>query len=546
MSAHSTIDFTETIKQYAKSIFGFALNRLGNRQEAEDLAQDILLQLLKSLNAGVEIRQMDAYVWTVARYTWVHWIKKHSGLPQYVEINGMTEMLSEEGPGPLQQLLNSETYRTVRRELTFLSGLQRRIMVMHYYDGMKQLDIAHKLNIPLGTVKWHLHDARNEIKKGMERMLSSENLSVSPIQLTHMGHSGRPGKLGDTWHFLKRSLTQNIVYAMYYKPMTVNELAVELGTPAHFIEDEVSYLAEYGFITEAGAKKYRTDFIIRDHTREQLQSTHELYKECAAQIADLHFDAMMDVQKQIEQSGIFYPENDYNFLLWTLLPKNIEEQGNRFGRLGPHADKVVPLRKDGGKYIAFAELQKEPFTDLGFNPEHYRRNGPMDRSAGGNLSIWRFDTFWSDRDGGWQNFTYKEVELCYRFWKGDLPENEAHAEDYALLLSKQYLLKTADGYRFNAVMVDNPETMRHIHTVIPDLSQAYASAITTLYEQVLRIATQGQPKHLEPQIAYTTWLNTAGGSLIPYVLKYLLDKRKLHEPLPEQRKTVTMLMGLLK
>ena len=545
MSAHSAIDLTETIQPYTKPIFGFALNRLGNRQEAEDLAQDILLQLLKSLNAGVDIRQLDAYVWTIARYTWVHWVKKKSGQPQHLEINGLTDLLSEEAPEPLYQLVNSETYQTLRRELTYLSGLQRRITVMHYYDGMKQQEIADKLSIPLGTVKWHLHDARSEIKKGMERVTRG-HLSVSPIQMTRMGYSGRPGKLGETWHFLKRNLTQNIVYAMYHKPMSVNELAVELGTPAHFIEDEVAHLAEYGFITETAAKKYRTDFIIHDHSREQLQRTHKLYKECAAHIAELHFDAIMDVQDQIEQSGILYPENDFNFLLWTLLPKNIEEQASRLGRLGPPAAKVVPLRKDGGQYIAYAELKRDPFPDLGFDPQPYWRNGPMDRIDRGNFSIWRFDTFWSDRDGGWRNFTPGEVELCCRFGKGELPENDAHVEDYALLLSKQYLLKTAKGYTFNAVLVDRPETLRHIHTIIPDLSPAYAPAITKLYEQALRITMQGQPKHLEPQIAYMTWINSSGGALIAYILKHLVDQGKLREPLPEQRKTITMLMGNLK
>jgi len=57
---------------------------------------------------------------------------------------------------------------------------------------------------------------------------------------------------------------------------------------------------------------------------------------------------------------------------------------------------------------------------------------------------------------------------------------------------------------------------------------------------------QGQPKHLEPQIAYMTWINSAGGALIAYILKHLVDQGKLREPLPEQRKTITMLMGKLK
>lgn len=542
MSAHSTIDITELLKQYAKPVFGFSLNRVRNRTEAEDLAQDIMLQLLKSLSARdiADIRHMDAYVWTVAKYTWVHWVRKRSGVQPAVEINGMTE--------PLEQLLNSEAYRMLRREIAYLSDMQRRIVVMHYYDGMKQQAIADCLRIPVGTVKWHLHDARNEIRKGMNRMQPNGTLSIQPIELTNTGHSGSPGKLGETWNFLRRSLTQNIAYALYHKPLTIGELAVELGTPAHFIEDEVSYLVEYGFLKEAGSNKYSTEFIIWNFTKEQIQRKHALYQESAAQLADLHFEAIMDVKADIEQTSLYYPDRDFNFLLWTLLPLNLEEQTRRIGKLGPDREAVVPIRKDGGQYIAFSQLKGEPIADLGFDPKRYYHNGAMTRRSGdSSLYLWQMDTFWSDRNAeGWRNLTYKDAQLCHVFQQGTLPDDGAHKEDYAYLLAKQYIVKTPQGYKFNAIWVDRPETAKQISAAIPDLSKIFAPVVTKLYEQMLQLAMIGQPKHLEPQIAYMTKMNTANGAIIPYILNHLVDNGKLREPLPEQRKTVTTWMGLIK
>lgn len=545
MSAHSSDNFTQTIMQYTKPIFGFALNRTQNREEAEDLAQDILLQLLQSSKSGSEIRNLDSYLWTVAKYTWIHWLKKHSGTKQTVEINSSLEDLSCPDPQPLDQLVNGEEYQRLRHELAYLSKMQRKIIVMHYYEGFKQQDIAIALGIPAGTVKWHLHDAKKEIRKGMNRMQPSGQLSFNPIQLTGTGHSGRPGSLGETYHFLKRSLTQNIVYAMYHKPMSVNELAVELGTPAHFIEDEVHYLEEYGFVTEAGSNKYRTDFIIWDYTQEQLEGKHRLYKACAAAIAETHFDAIMDVRNKIEESSLYYPDQDFPFLLWTLLPKNIEEQAHACMSSNPDLSGIVPIRKDGGKYIAFAQLDKQPFLDLEFNTTKYRHNGPMTRNGGGSLSLWQFNTFWSDREG-WRSLTFKDAQLCNAFLNGEFADHDAHVEELAFLLSKQYVLKTDNGYKLNVVWVDRPETIREIRAAIPDLTSDYAPVITKLYEQMLRLAMTNQPLHLERQIAYMTRLHATGGALIPYILNELIDRNKLTPPPPHQRKTITTLMGMIK
>ncbi|GAA4846428.1 hypothetical protein GCM10023310_25510 [Paenibacillus vulneris] len=546
MSAHSTETTSDILRQYAKPIFGFALNRTHNREEAEDLAQDILLQLVKSISSGIKIDQLDSYIWTVAKYTWFHWLKKRSGQPVSLETNGFLDELSCSGPQPVDQLINNEHYQMLRRELAYLSGIQRQVVVKYYYEGLKQQDIAVSLGIPLGTVKWHLHDAKKEIKKGMNRMRPSGQLSFNPIQLAGTGHSGQPGKLGETYDFLKRSLTQNIVYAMYHKPMSVHELAVELGTPAHFIEDEVRYLAEYGFVTEAGSNKYRTDFIIWDYTREQLQAIHKLYKASAAQLADLHYEALMDVHKDIEATSLYYPDRDYEFLLWTLLPKDIERQGSSILSMAPEENLSLPIRKDGGRYIAYAQLKQEPLEDLGFEPGKYAFNGAMTRNGGGSLSLWQFDTHWSDRPG-WRSLTFKDAQLCHAFMKGELPDKEAHEEDYAFLLSKQYLLKTEDkGYKLNLVWVDEPQTWQTVLSLIPDLASAYTPVVTKLYEQLLNIAMSSQPKHLKAQIAYMIRLNAAGGKWIPYMLNELIDRNKLNPPLPHQRKTVTTLMGLMK
>ena len=64
---------------YMDRILGFAYNRTGDRSKAEDLAQDIIVEILTGLTRASEIRDFDAWVWSVARYTYCHWLEKQSG-----------------------------------------------------------------------------------------------------------------------------------------------------------------------------------------------------------------------------------------------------------------------------------------------------------------------------------------------------------------------------------------------------------------------------------------------------------------------------------
>ena len=57
----------------------------------------------------------------------------------------------------------------LRRALGGLSGEQRSMLSMFYWDGLSIDEIAHIFYIPAGTVKSRLHAARHELKQILER-----------------------------------------------------------------------------------------------------------------------------------------------------------------------------------------------------------------------------------------------------------------------------------------------------------------------------------------------------------------------------------------
>lgn len=50
-----------------------------------------------------------------------------------------------------------------------------------------------------------------------------------------------------------------------------------------------------------------------------------------------------------------------------------------------------------------------------------------------------------------------DVQVRNAFWQGDLPDDEQHREEYAFLLSKEYILRTESRYKFNEGLIRVPQ-----------------------------------------------------------------------------------------
>ena len=103
----------------------------------------------------------------------------------------------------VDQMIEKENYHRIRKEIAYLSKIQRQILIMYYYEEKKQSEIASILNIPVGTVKWHLGIARDELKRGMAKMRNINDLKFNPISICKVGYSGYTGSMGDPVKYIE-------------------------------------------------------------------------------------------------------------------------------------------------------------------------------------------------------------------------------------------------------------------------------------------------------------------------------------------------------
>lgn len=510
------------------------MNKTRNINEADELASRIILQVYDVLIKRDSFIDLNSYIFKIAHNVWTKYI---DGKTKSINNISIDKIVISSDLEIDKDIFKSEMAGKLRLEISFLSKQQREIVILHYYKGLKIKEIAKKLNLPEGTVKWHLYESKKEMKKGMEVMRTVGNLGISPIKFSSMTHNGEPGKRGDTKDFFRRTITQNIAYAAYPEPLTINKIAEELGISPIFVEDEVSELEEYGFMDKLPGGKYQTNMLISEESEEKWEALQEIYKKYADIVVDEYFLQFFNMEAQFRSLNIYYPNNDFNLLLWSVIPYAMKKLN--FSQLEkiPYKE-VTTLRKDGGNYIALASIYKEIKKSDEFN---YNSCGDMYRSNDEFPILgWQFNTGWSNRAFDWRDNIMSDYIGLYHFINGNLRENNVNMDIYRRLIDKGYLIRIENGYKVNVVYCKNKEIKDKFIKILPSASEKLLKLGNKLDRVVYEIEKASQPIHMHKAIRYSCQNKLT--ALKTYVLKNLLDRGLLKEPTSEEAKGISTIL----
>lgn len=433
--------FADTmIAQFQKKFFGFALSKCNDMSEAEELAARITCEAYITLRTVENVYNWEGYLHKIASNVYARYvqeqIKHKSSDINDVDVPSVEDFESD--------YIKKEELELLKREVAWLSKRHREIVLLHYYHNKKLAEIAEILDLPEGTVKWHLSDAKKLLKEGMKQTRKTGSLSEEPIKLVRFGHVGSPAPSEDAGLYLNSKLRQNIVFAAYFEPKTVEEIAKELNVSPVYIEGEVAYLEEYGFLDLLAGQKYRTNIFIQCAPYEVELKRRELDAEVAKLVCDTYIPELIERAKGYTRDNIYVPDKDFNYFLWSLIPMAITQYA--MADLDWEAlreNNYWVKRKDGGEYAADATLYQEKVEEI-LTKEHM--SGPM---YVGETDIpvfaWGLSTDFQDRKFDWADNSTTDYAAMALYLKGNLPKTEAVLDKYIRLYERGLLRQEDDS-----------------------------------------------------------------------------------------------------
>lgn len=547
-------DVENTITEYLKPVFGFALKRCKSIYDAEDLSQEIVLRAYRALLAKEDIADMGKFIWTVAHNTLSNYYRDAAKSMIGVSIDEVSELIAD--PDSLiDEDDNAELLHRFQIEIAYLSKLQRRIVIAYYFENHKQADIASELGIPLGTVKWHLFEAKKELKRGMDKMRKASELKFNPIKLHYYGVTGSVGTKSPD-EFFRSALSQNVCYCVRNTAKTINEIADDLGVSPVYVETEVEFLEEYGFL-QVQKDRYIVNFIISEPSAELLTMQDDMYKRAAELFANDLYDELIscgilddpDIQCGQTDEPISLttsPKADRNFILWALIPYIAALSGEKMMDESISFEEVATIRPDGAHNIFHASV----VSDEIILPKDYvyMNNwcGPM-WNTGDHQMMWQIDSEWSDRAPVKERNIFEEHARTIMQFNCE-NDNLLSKHDYAWLTERGYIKTNGDydGHFKSAwqiVVLSSDEIRDKLLSVGEHIKKKYRADFDALKAPYAEAVLESVPSHLKKIKEYELqFMFYSDGWFLLHCLKTLLNNGKLKEPTDGQRKSLTTLI----
>ncbi len=256
--------------EYPEKLFYFSLKKTGDVREAEDLASEIAECVLAALKRGTAPAKFPAWVWKIAHNRYSRWAEKKHCRSEREAFTG--EAFFDDEPAAEEtaeaDVLHTEELTLMRRELAFASEAYRKILVAYYFEDRSVREIASLLGLPEGTVTTRLHRARKNLKEGMGMSREFGVRSYRPENVSFAASGEQPSGL--PWKAVQRRIPKNILLAADNNPMTVEELAVELGVASPYMEEEADLLVKATLLRKE-KDRYVTNFFIEDAECQQKQ-----------------------------------------------------------------------------------------------------------------------------------------------------------------------------------------------------------------------------------------------------------------------------------
>lgn len=161
--------FSELVKRYTQAIYNVAYRFTNDAHEAENLTQETFLRAWNVLPRLTLDKPLKPYFVRIAVNLCHDWAKQKK-LTNVTPLEGGDEIdFPDEESDPLRAVSDAELRDRVRATIELLPPLYRTVITLRYTEEMSYDEMATALDLPVNTVRTHLHRAKTRLRELLEQ-----------------------------------------------------------------------------------------------------------------------------------------------------------------------------------------------------------------------------------------------------------------------------------------------------------------------------------------------------------------------------------------
>jgi len=170
--------FRELLESHRDRVFNITFRMLGNRHEAEDVAQEVFISVFKTIDSFREESKFSTWLYRVTvnhcknriKYLARRHDKNRDELDDATETDGANGAIAAPAPrSPERALEGVQMEKLLQEAIADLDEEHRAVVILRDVEDLSIEEICKILDIPDGTAKSRLHRARKELRKKLQR-----------------------------------------------------------------------------------------------------------------------------------------------------------------------------------------------------------------------------------------------------------------------------------------------------------------------------------------------------------------------------------------
>ncbi len=160
----------ELVDGHKNRLFGFIFRMVRHHDDAEEICQDAFLKAFASLDSFRTEYRFSTWLFTIAYRVSLNHLRRKRPLTGELDFNALPQEAFDAPTSTLESQDASRLKDMIWSSVDQLTPPQRASVLLFYRYEVNCQEIARVLELPVATVKSHLHRARNRLREMLEQV----------------------------------------------------------------------------------------------------------------------------------------------------------------------------------------------------------------------------------------------------------------------------------------------------------------------------------------------------------------------------------------
>jgi len=164
--------FEVLVKRYQNSVLNIAYSLIGNRHQAEDIAQEVFIKVYNSIETFRGLCKISTWLYRITLNSSYDFLRRRK---KFIPLNEYGPIQAPHTPGH-NSIERKEKKELVQKAIDSLPFKYRKVVVLKDIENLSYKDIANVLQCRIGTVESRLFRARKMLKNILAPLVTKEAL----------------------------------------------------------------------------------------------------------------------------------------------------------------------------------------------------------------------------------------------------------------------------------------------------------------------------------------------------------------------------------